>query len=564
MFISKPHDGEKSLRKRLQVPVGVTDGNIRSQMPAQHQLFFTNLSYFILSSLDEQGRPWATIVTGKPGFCHVLSRNHLAIHTTPIPSDPLIHNMQSGEKINGTRMVAGLGIDFSNRRRNKVLGRVSNQCFECNEEKDDVLNILIDTEESVGNCPKYITIRELTHHVASPVSTSKLDSGILPEDCLSTIWGASTVFIATKHTSSTSSHMGVNHRGGPPGFLRVSLDRSTVYLPDYSGNRFYQSLGNIETDPVAGLCIVDFGTGNVLWLTGTAKNLFSEEAQAVLSASYNIITEIKVTGWVYVKDGLTLRSKDIEYSPYNPALAYLAHELSARKIQQTPSIIATLSSIKKITPTISTFRFTTSGSISIKNGQFAILDFSQEFTTKYQHMNDASPKSLNDDYTRSWTISSSSSGKSFDITVRKIDGGKVSEYLHTCSSLRVPLKGIGGDFIYKGNDSLFIAGGIGITPVVAMQKDFDNQKKNHLLFSLREGDEGLLDCIDKDKFASVKIFISRKNQGRLLKEDVEKILQENKNLDVYVCGPATFMKVVLTWLQEIGFSQNVYTEEFTY
>ena len=61
--------------------------------------------------------------------------------------------------------------------------------------------------------------------------------------------------------------MGVNHRGGAPGFVRVyeenDGDAVTTYLvlPDHSGNRFYQSLGNIETDPQVGLVFHGFHHG---------------------------------------------------------------------------------------------------------------------------------------------------------------------------------------------------------------------------------------------------------------------------------------------------------------
>jgi len=65
--------------------------------------------------------------------------------------------------------------------------------------------------------------------------------------------------------------MGLNHRGGGPGFVRVyeenkqtgderahdevlSESPTTTYvvLPDHSGNRFYQSLGNVQSDRLVG------------------------------------------------------------------------------------------------------------------------------------------------------------------------------------------------------------------------------------------------------------------------------------------------------------------------
>jgi predicted pyridoxine 5'-phosphate oxidase superfamily flavin-nucleotide-binding protein len=49
----------------------------------------------------------------------------------------------------------------------------------------------------------------------------------------------------------------VQHRGGPPGFLRV-LDEKTVAFADYRGNRQYISLGNLAADDRAALILMDY------------------------------------------------------------------------------------------------------------------------------------------------------------------------------------------------------------------------------------------------------------------------------------------------------------------
>ncbi len=49
----------------------------------------------------------------------------------------------------------------------------------------------------------------------------------------------------------------VQHRGGPPGFLRV-LDETTLGFADYRGNRQYISLGNVATDDRVALILVDY------------------------------------------------------------------------------------------------------------------------------------------------------------------------------------------------------------------------------------------------------------------------------------------------------------------
>jgi predicted pyridoxine 5'-phosphate oxidase superfamily flavin-nucleotide-binding protein len=49
----------------------------------------------------------------------------------------------------------------------------------------------------------------------------------------------------------------VQHRGGPPGFLRV-LDPHTLGFADLRGNRQYVSVGNLERDDRAALILVDY------------------------------------------------------------------------------------------------------------------------------------------------------------------------------------------------------------------------------------------------------------------------------------------------------------------
>ncbi|WP_300527584.1 pyridoxamine 5'-phosphate oxidase family protein [Maricaulis sp.] len=49
----------------------------------------------------------------------------------------------------------------------------------------------------------------------------------------------------------------VQHRGGPPGFLKV-LDEKTLAFADFSGNRQYLSLGNARSNDKASLILVDY------------------------------------------------------------------------------------------------------------------------------------------------------------------------------------------------------------------------------------------------------------------------------------------------------------------
>lgn len=49
----------------------------------------------------------------------------------------------------------------------------------------------------------------------------------------------------------------VQHRGGPPGFLKL-IDAQTLAFADYRGNRQYISTGNLDANPRASLILVDY------------------------------------------------------------------------------------------------------------------------------------------------------------------------------------------------------------------------------------------------------------------------------------------------------------------
>ena len=49
----------------------------------------------------------------------------------------------------------------------------------------------------------------------------------------------------------------VQHRGGPPGFLKV-VDEKTLAFADYRGNRQYISVGNVAADGRAALILMDY------------------------------------------------------------------------------------------------------------------------------------------------------------------------------------------------------------------------------------------------------------------------------------------------------------------
>jgi len=155
--------------------------------------------------------------------------------------------------------------------------------------------------------------------------------------------------------------MDTNVRGGSPGFVRVSSNQpsgAVFAYPEYSGNRLYQTLGNLQTTPSAGFVFPDFETGDALFVTGTAEILVGKDASSVLPRS-NIVVRVTVTAARFVEKALSFRGFPGKPSPYNPSVRYLMSErVSATASGDCESTVtATLIKKELITPTIGRFRF---------------------------------------------------------------------------------------------------------------------------------------------------------------------------------------------------------------
>jgi predicted pyridoxine 5'-phosphate oxidase superfamily flavin-nucleotide-binding protein len=71
-------------------------------------------------------------------------------------------------------------------------------------------------------------------------------------------------------TANTNGQPYIQHRGGPPGFLRV-IDNKTLAFADYKGNRQYISQGNLTENPKAFIFLIDYVNRIRIKLWGNAK-----------------------------------------------------------------------------------------------------------------------------------------------------------------------------------------------------------------------------------------------------------------------------------------------------
>jgi ferredoxin-NADP reductase len=335
------------------------------------------------------------------------------------------------------------------------------------------------------------------------------------------------------------------------------------------------------------------------------------------------LTKVFVTGYTYVRDALPLRQRagvEIQASPYSPPVKLLAAESPQSNIfskEEEPS--ALLVRIEIHSPTLATFVWESSAKLSIQPGQAVILNFSDLFGSReYRHMAPGRPSLVNDDFSRTWTVSSSSEHDSdsrlFSLTMREKSGGtvtgalfnimrKLSEYKpeeledSRALGLTVAIVGITGDFRLRIPDvnvdvprTLFwISGGIGITPFLSMLAALKHRQNLPMLditlaVSTREpqvmlslianslGSSNPRIQLSVHVFSNVTSGIQSKlpfvlHPGRLeqpfFDSQVAKLKAETT--EISLCGPESFEQVILGYLNGVGIEEkSVQRERFSY
>ncbi|KAI0040826.1 hypothetical protein FA95DRAFT_1683589 [Auriscalpium vulgare] len=524
------HRGELAIQRKLAYDNAMSMAwmYIQDFMDGQDRTFHTTRLPFIpVTTLDSQGRPWASILagaSGKPGFVSSPGHTELRIRPKVWEGEPLVANLRSWEERKKLPerlgapekfLAAGIGIEFSTRRRNKFAGWIT----QAQKQGDEEYDLQFHVNQAIGNCPKYINVRDLIPYLDAhaEVVYSNMDIRVpLPDEVISMIHEADTAFLGTSYKARPEdemrfpSHAGMNQRGGRPGFVRVlPSDKRTIVLPDFSGNRFMTSLGNIETTPLAALTITSFTTGAILYLTGRAQTLVGPPALKIMPRQ-DVLTTIEVTGAVLVRNALPVRQRPgskVEPSPYSPLVKLLAEELTVAPGTRLlgEDVQVQLRSVELHSPTLATFRWNLLGSgpgLQIQPGQAAILNLAPLLgKPAYQHMAPMRPSSINDDRVRTWTISSAhvdptdqrDGTRSFNLTMRLKPGGYVTGALFAIAGkleqhradlledtrelgIDLPLVGVAGDFTLPSQEALsssgarflWIAGGIGVTPFLSM------------------------------------------------------------------------------------------------
>ncbi|MFE6164804.1 pyridoxamine 5'-phosphate oxidase family protein [Streptomyces sp. NPDC056486] len=286
------HQGSRTVQARVGVRdladhVGRSIGNgIRPVAAA----FLELQPMLVIGGADPAGAVWASLLTGEPGFVRATGPNQISIAGGVRRADPLARALAKEGAPVGT-----IALDPRTRRRMRLNGRA----------RPTPRGLAIEADQVFSNCPKYLQKRELPAGAMSDRPSAPRHGVKLTGDQRVFLAEADTFFLATVHAEGADA----SHRGGNPGFVRVTSPY-TLEWDDFPGNSMFLSLGNLATDPRAGLLFLDWVTGTSLQLTGTARTEYGDDgSRTVRFTLAEVVQTLCASPWSWTAP---------EYSPANP------------------------------------------------------------------------------------------------------------------------------------------------------------------------------------------------------------------------------------------------------
>ncbi len=564
------HTGERAMQsrvgKREQVEKMGRDF-IRPYMPDQHREFFGQLPFIVLGSVDSGGWPWASMISGRPGFVSSPHDRQLDVAIQPLKDDPLGGALQAGAPI------GVVGVELSTRRRNRMNATVR---------RVDKSGFSLDVVQSFGNCPQYIQTHDVSFvrdPEADPVRPVSDRFSALDAQARKVISTANSFYVAS--SADTPEHKGVDvsHRGGRSGFVKVQ--GNSLLVPDFVGNNFFNTLGNFLVNPRAGLLFPDYQTGDLLMLTGTVEVLDEDHPDIAAFQGARRGWWFHLHHGLRINDALPFRAEFLEFSP-NSLMGDDWNTLAARQqaeMQRRQWRALRVASVRDEGEVIRSFTFEPTDGLPLlpfEAGQFLTLRVRPDGRAPV---------------TRTYTLSSAPGEPSYRISVKREPGGAVSSHLHDTLSAGdlVEVQAPKGQFFLdpaETRPAVLFAGGVGITPMISMVRHVLNEglRSRHTrrltVFHAAQtvaqrafhADLREAEAISDGKIRYVSI-VSQPEQGRRVGVDYDAagyitpaLIRDTLPLDDYdffLCGPPPFMQAVYDMLRELGARDGrIFAESF--
>ena len=490
--------------------------------------FIAQQNMLVLSSLDNQGNVWVSVLIGKTGFITAPNSTSLLLDTTNILKlqyDPLWENIKTNPK------VGVLAIELSTRRRYRVNGSIK---------AIDDSHFSIVVEQAYPNCPKFIQRRNL--NIPSAMTGQSLPAVLkgssLTAEHIQLIKNADSFFVGSASYALNGSGSEVkkyscdaSHRGGLPGFEEI-VGNNRLRIPDYQGNSMFNTLGNIQAYPKSGLVFIDFERGRLLQLSGSAKIFWEQTDPSNKIGGTQRFWELNVEAWQQSQLPTELSWDFFDYSPHNP-------KETVAKIQQLEDLRLKVSRIEQKTETIKLYRL-----IAADGGILPAFEAGSHLPIEITLPNGQKTQ-------RYYSIlSSPHDNRYYEIAVQREEKGRGgSKYIHQHLAVNTPInaKPPRNEFPLSplGKHTILIAGGIGITPILSMLRVL---VENHCSFEIHYTARTQADLA----FSEEVLFLARKkahlyfSKGENAKRlDLEAVMkQRDSKTHIFLCGPVRMIESV--------------------
>ncbi|MCG6576970.1 FAD-binding oxidoreductase [Pseudomonas sp. AF32] len=446
------HEGELTLQRSVgavEMMVGVGQRQMsRTWMPDQHREFYAQLPFVVLGAVDPQGDVWATLRTGQPGFMNSPDPQTLHIDFAPQPDDPAQAGMNAGDAI------GLLGIELHTRRRNRMNGTIVRRL-------DHGVDITV--RQAYGNCPRYINLRQ--YRFVDVQESEALELTVADPLVRRLVTAADSFHVATYVERDGERQIDASHRGGKPGFVRMD-EAGTLTIPDFSGNLFFNTLGNIQLNPRAGLLFIDFATGDLVQMTGSAEVLLDSPEIAAFQGAERL--------WRFTPQRIVLRRAAIPLrwddqadgdSPNSSMTG--SWEQAAERLQaeamRTRWRALRVARIVDESPNIRSFYLEATDGVGLPG-----FDAGQHLPVRVALQGQAAA------VIRTYSVSSAPSDDFLRISVKR--DGSVSSHLHDRVQVgdEIEVRAPQGHFIVQATERrplVLLAAGVGVTPLLSMLRE---------------------------------------------------------------------------------------------
>jgi hypothetical protein len=357
----------------------------------------------------------------------------------------------------------------------------------------------------------------------------------------------------------------VQHRGGPKGFLKV-LDSRTIGFADFKGNRQYISVGNLNANARISIILMDYPNRRRLKIWGTARVIHEDEEPELIARlevpSYRariergILIRVEAIDW-NCPQHITPRFTEAEMNEVILPLMEENQQLRAQNSHVTRAEINSLgedelelviTGMRQLTPRVRAYELRHPFGDDLPKisagSHLSVPVLLADGTASTRHYSICANPNQNSYYEIAVLLETEGNGGSRFVH----ENYQLGMHLH-CSSPR-------NDFALHIDErpAVLIAGGIGITPIMAMAKTLKQAERvfqfHYVGRTLKE--MPYVENLQHEFDEQLNIYTSEQ-QGLNLSKMMANVTHDAV---FYVCGPERLIKGILETAIQLGISES--------